>query len=202
MNDLCKQRTNSLKVSVVKGSWDRMEFEAEAVMRAIGPEFGKEGPKVKAAIEGADAAELKKGILEDGFYETDGFRITEKHVVFNEKLPENVFSAEMQGGVVCVDVTLTNEIEAEGFSREIIRRIQEMRRQLDLKVEEYITAGVAIDDDRIAMLVSGGWKDGIMNEVRAKEMVFEEGTLSGDFDLVQDWDVEGIKIKIGISGNN
>ena len=77
-----------------------------------------------------------------------------------------------------------------------------MRRQLDLKVEGYITAAVAIDDSRIAMLVSGNWKDEIMNEVRAKEMVFEEGVLSGDFDLVQDWVVEDIGIKIGISGNN
>ena len=168
LNELCKQRANSVKVTVVSGSWDRMEFEAEAVMRAIGPEFGKEGPKVKAAIEGADAAALKKGILEDGFYEADGYRITEKHVVFNEKLPENVFSAQMSGATVCVDTTLTDDLEAEGFAREIIRRIQEMRRQLDLKVEEYITAAVTINDSRIAGLVSGSWKDEIMNEVRAR----------------------------------
>lgn len=202
MNELCRQRANSRQVSVVKGSWDRMEFEAEAVMRAIGPEFGKEGPKVKAAIEGADAVGLKKGIHEDGFYEVDGYRITEKHVVFNEKLPENVFSAQMPDGVVCVDITLNDDLEAEGFSREIIRRIQEMRRQLDLKVEEYITAAVTIDDNRIAVLVSGNWKDEIMNEVRAKEMLIQDKTFSGDFDLVQDWVVEEIGIKIGISGNN
>ena len=202
LNELCRQRANSVKVSVVMGSWDRMEFEAEAVMRAIGPEFGKEGPKVKAAIESADPVALKKGIAEDGFFEADGFRITEKHVTFNEKLPENVFSAKMGGSTVCVDVTLTDELEAEGFSREVIRRIQEMRRQLDLKVEEYITAAVAIGDERIAGLVSGSWKEEIMNEVRAKEMSVGGGDLSGEYGLVQDWVVEGIEIKIGISGNN
>ncbi|MBN1431843.1 MAG: isoleucine--tRNA ligase [Methanomicrobiaceae archaeon] len=202
LNELCKQRANSVTVTIVSGSWDRMEFEAEAVMRAIGPEFGKEGPKVKAVIESADAADLKKGILEDGFYEADGYRITEKHVVFNEKLPENVFSAQMPGATVCVDTTLNNDLEAEGFAREIIRRIQEMRRQLDLKVEEYITAAVAINDSRIAGLVSGSWKDEIMNEVRAKDMTVGDENFQGDFGLVQDWVVEGAEIKIGITGNN
>ena len=202
MNELCRQRANSVKVSVVRGSWDRMEFEAEAVMRAIGPEFGKEGPKVKAAIEGADPVALRKGIFEDGLFETGGFKITGDHVTFNEKLPENVFSAQMEGAIVCVDITLTDELEAEGFSREIIRRIQEMRRQLDLKVEEYITAAVVIGDKRISGLVSGEWKEEIMNEVRAKEMSVGDLELSGEYGLVQDWVVEDIEIKIGISGKN
>ena len=169
-------------------------------MRAIGPEFGKEGPKVKAAIENADAAELKKAIFEDGFYETEGYKITEKHVTFNEKLPENVFSAEMPGAVVCVDTTLNSDIEAEGFSREIIRRITEMRRQLDLKVEGYINAGVAIMDSRIAGLISEDWRKEIMNEVRAEDISISEEKFSDGFDLVQDWTVEGIEITIGISG--
>ena len=202
LNELCRQRANSVKVSVVRGSWDRMEFEAEAVMRAIGPEFGKEGPKVKAAIEGADPVALRKGIFEDGIFETGGFKITGDHVTFNEKLPENVFSAQMEGAIVCVDITLTDELEAEGFSREIIRRIQEMRRQLDLKVEEYITAAVVIGDKRISGLVSGEWKEEIMNEVRAKEMSVGDLELTGEYGLVQDWVVEDIEIKIGISGKN
>lgn len=202
MNELCRQRANSLKVSVVTGSWDRMEFEAEAVMRAIGPEFGKEGPKVKAAIEGADPVALRAAITGDGFFEADGFRITEEHVVFNEKLPENVFAAQMDGATVCVDTTLNDDLEAEGFAREIIRRIQEMRRQLDLRVEEYIKAKVAIKDSRIAALVSGRWKDGIMNEVRATEMDIGDEEFSGDYALVQDWVVEGADMKIGISGKN
>lgn len=203
LNELCKQRSNSRAVSVVRGSWDRMEFEAEAVMRAIGPDFGKEGPGVKMAIENADPSELRKGIAEDGFFETDGFKVTEKHVAFNEKLPENVFSAGMEGALVCVDITLTDDLEAEGFSREIIRRIQEMRRQLDLKVEEHISAAVSIGDSRIAGLLSEEWKDEIMNEVRAEEMpVYGDEEISGEYSLVQEWVVEGINIKIGISGKN
>ena len=199
LNELCRQRANARRVTVVKGAWDRMGVKAEPVMRAVGPEFGKEGPKVKAAIEGADAAMLKREIESDGSVEISGYTLTAKHVAFDEELPENVFSAKMDGGTVCVDVTLDDDLTAEGYSREVIRRIQEMRKQLDLQVDDSINAAVQIEDEKILSLVSG-WKEMIMSEVRAKSL---EISAMGDIDaaLVQEWDVEGIKMNIGISGS-
>jgi isoleucyl-tRNA synthetase len=108
----------------------------------------------------------------------------------------------MAGGAVYVDVTLTPDLEAEGYSREVIRRIQEMRRLHDLNVEDHITAGVAIDDERVASFLKGDWCQTIMDEVRAGTCMIAPGSsfsTPGAWELEREWDVEGIRVLIGIS---
>ena len=76
-----------------------------------------------------------------------------------------------------------------------------MRRQLDLAVEDFILADVAIADERICGLVSTGWKAGIADEVRARSSPSGGMAKAGRrcIQLAKDWDVEGIAMTIGIS---
>jgi len=195
MQDLCKNRANSRKVTVVRGTWDRMAWSAEANMRAIGPEFGREGPKIKAAIESTDVTVLKTAIEAEGKATVGDYEITASHVNFHEALPEGVFSAAMSDATVCVDVTLDEEIMAEGYAREVIRRIQEMRRQLDLNVEDYIIVGITVGDEKTAGFLLP-WTDNIAKEVRASELIW---TVPESAALSQEWKVEGVPMTIAIS---
>ncbi|MDN7012483.1 isoleucine--tRNA ligase [Methanoculleus sp. FWC-SCC3] len=202
LNDLALSRANTRTVRVVTGTWDRILWKAEPVMRAIGPEFGKEGPKVKALIENADGTALKAAIERDGKAQLDGYEITERHVTFAEALPEGVFAAPMKDATVYVDVTLTPALEAEGYAREVIRRVQEMRRQLDLNVDDFIVAAVGVADERVASLIATEeWQKEIAGEVRAATLTVRRSSerSAGPFALEKDWDVEGVQMRIGIS---
>jgi len=203
LNNLARTRANARTVRVVTGTWERILWQAAPVMRAIGPEFGREGPKVKALIEGADGTALKAAIEGEGKAELDGYEITARHVTFTEALPAGVFAAPMKDATVYVDVTLTPALEAEGYAREVIRRIQEMRRQLDLNVDDYIVAGVHVADGRIVALIGEEeWKDEIAGEVRAAALTIRhaDGERAAEpFALEKDWDVEGVQMQIGIS---
>jgi isoleucyl-tRNA synthetase len=202
LNDLALNRANTRTVRVVTGAWNRILWQAEPVMRAIGPEFGKEGPKVKALIESADGTALKAAIERDGKAQIDDYEITARHVTFAEALPEGVFAAPMKDATVYVDVTLTPALEAEGYAREVIRRIQEMRRQLDLNVDDFIVAAVDVADERVASLIAEEeWQKEIAGEVRAAALtVRRNGEKPAEpFALEKDWDVEGVQMRIGIS---
>jgi isoleucyl-tRNA synthetase len=95
-----------------------------------------------------------------------------------------------------VDITLNPELEAEGYAREIIRRIQDMRKELDLRVEDQIRAMVDIESKPILDLAILK-KEHIAGEVRAKDFQLGLGLkLTGR--LVKDWDIEGICVRIGI----
>ncbi|RXE57096.1 isoleucyl-tRNA synthetase [Methanoculleus taiwanensis] len=203
LNPLAKARANSRSVTVVEGAWDKLNWQAEPVMRAIGPEFGKEGPVVKALIEQADGSALKAAIEKDGSAELGGYLITARHVTFTEAMPEGIFAAPMKDATVYVDVTLTPALEAEGYAREVVRRLQEMRRQLDLNVDDCIVADVTVDDPRIAGLIRSEWTTGISTEVRAEELVIHapgDGTgPERQWGLSRDWDVEGVPMRMEIS---
>ena len=97
-------------------------------------------------------------------------------------------------GEFWVDPEVTPEIEAEGWSRDLIRRIQQMRKDMKLDVEEYIVCDVKADEHLTALFAS--WKDGICREVRAKELNFTDSP-SGD--KVVDWDISGSGITVGVS---
>ncbi|VVB64273.1 Isoleucine--tRNA ligase [uncultured archaeon] len=96
-----------------------------------------------------------------------------------------------------MDVTLTPELKAEGYAREIIRRIQDMRKEMDLRVEDQIRAVVNVDSSKILDLVLGQ-KDYIANEVRASELEMGQN-LDMVGEIVKDWEVEELKLRVGIS---
>jgi len=207
LNEVCMDRANARKVSVVMGRWDRVGWHAEPVMKALGKGFGKDSFMVKGLIEAADG-NLLKAEIDAGRTVKIGsgdavFEIGADNVTFAEKLPADVFSAPMTDATVYVDVALTQDLEAEGYAREVIRRIQDMRKQLDLAVEDFIVADAAVADERICSLVRDNWKTGIMEEVRARELTMHNAgtaTPAADkFQLVKDWDVEGIAMTIAIA---
>ncbi|HUH78769.1 MAG TPA: isoleucine--tRNA ligase [Methanoregula sp.] len=206
LNAVCRDRANARKVSVVMGRWERIGWHAGPVMKALGKGFGKNSFKVKALIEAADGNAIKAVIDGGQNYTLTGdnasFELGPEHVTFTEKLPADVFSAPMTDATVYVDVALTPGLEAEGYAREVIRRIQETRRQLDLAVEDFIAADVKVADGRVCSLVRDAWRAGIAEEVRAKELSIRtaaEPAPATAFASVKDWDVEGVAMTISIA---
>ena len=200
---LWKARANTWDVRAVTGIWDRILWTAEPQMKKIGPEFGKEGILVKRAIEEADGTALRTNIERTGIATISvggrDIEITSEHVSFTEKLPENVYSARMPDATVYIDVTLTDDLEAEGYAREVIRRIQEMRKQMDLSVDDQIQATVFIGDDRVLNLLNGSG-DWIAGEIRASSLILQ-GEKREDvesFLLSADWEIEGVQVWIGL----
>jgi isoleucyl-tRNA synthetase len=174
------------------------------VMKEIGPVFGKESSRVKALLEQTDGDWLKKTLEQEGqvVIGEKRYEITPVQVTFLETIPEHYFAAQMKDAVVYVDCGLTPELEAEGYAREIIRRLQDMRRQLDLRVEDFIAAEVTIPDERIYTLLEKRWVDLIGREVRAPNLHLhpsEEVALTRTWDLQNEWDIEGLTVRTAVS---
>ena len=203
-NPVCRSRANAREVVVVRGAWDRIGWRAEPVMKALGPLFGREAPAVKALVEAADGTALRAALDRDGKVVLGEYTLDAAQLVFHESLPDGVFSAPMENATVYVDVALDDDLEGEGYAREVTRRIQEMRRQLDLAVEDFIEAEVVVRDARVAELILRGWHERIGEEVRAVRLsIADEGEIAHVEDevqtLVADWDLDGLAIQIRIT---
>jgi len=214
LNAVCMDRANARKVSVIMERWDRIGWQAEPVMKALGKAFGKNSFKVKGLIESADGNHLKAEIGAGRTVKLSAngevFEIGAEHMTFTEKLPSEVFSAPMQDATVYVDVRLDDDLEREGYEREVIRRIQEMRKQLDLVVSEFISVEVLVNNPKVFDLLSKNSQSTIAGEVLAvvphKGVLFsflKQGETLRKHDSVRDWEIEGatetISVTIGIS---
>jgi isoleucyl-tRNA synthetase len=192
--DLLADRTNARSVEVVE-SFDELVAHADPEMGEIGPAFGADAQAVMGAVEGRRLADLRDG---DGLSVTvDGERydLTDEMVAVREEPPEAVSAAGFDGGTVYVDTTLTEDLESEGYARDVVRRVQEMRKRLDLDVEERIDVALDVDDDRVAGFVDDH-RDHVATETRTREWV---GRDDREFDLVEEWTVEDATVTIAVA---
>ncbi len=198
LESVLKEQSNAKDVVLlnVNEAWDELGVEAVPNHSALGPAFKKDVGKVVAELKKADARELKKEISEKGSFKLRSGVITQEMVSFKETIPQAIAHSDFSAGDVYVDTELTGEIESEGYAKEVIRRIQDMRKELDLAVEEEINVVAEIKDARVSKLVLE-LKDFIAGEVRAKSLSIGEVEVTGD--LVKDWDVEDVKIRIGVA---
>jgi isoleucyl-tRNA synthetase len=197
--DLVADRLNARAVEVLgpDEEWGELRYSAAADMSELGPAFGDDAGRVMEALNDARVAEPTLDALEAAVSEALGedVELTEAMVEFRRETPPEVagadFTAGDGGGVVYVDTALTEDIESEGYAREVVRRVQEMRKDLDLDIEAEIRLDLDIEDDRVAELVARH-ADYLEEEVRA-----------GDRGTVEDghrktWDVEGVEVEIAI----
>ena len=193
-------RLNARAVEVVgpDETWGELHYSAEADMSELGPAFGDDAGRVMQAFNEARIDERSIDALEGTVEATLGetVELTDEMVTFRRETPDGVtgteFAALDGGGVVYVDTTLTEDIESEGYAREVIRRVQEMRKDLDLDIEARIAVDLDIDDDRVDDLV------------RAHEDLIREEVRADEFRDVEDghrktWAVEDVEMEIAIA---
>jgi len=198
-SEIVADRLNARTVEIVGAGeeWGELRYSAEADMSELGPAFGDDAGRVMNAMNEASIEEPSLDTLEGTFSDALGedVDLTEEMVTFRRETPDGVTGTEFTAldgtGVVYVDTTLTEDIESEGYAREVIRRVQEMRKDLELDIEARIVLDLAIDDERVDDLVREH-ENLITEEVRADEL--------GD---VEDghrktWEVEGIEMEIAI----
>ncbi|MCU4801887.1 isoleucine--tRNA ligase [Halobacteria archaeon HArc-gm2] len=198
--DLVADRLNARSVEVLgpDESWGELAYSAKADMSVLGPAFGDDAGRVMQALNDArvDGPDLEA--LESAVNETldDEVEITDEMVTFRRQTPDAVSGTEFEAldgsGVVYVDTTLTEDIESEGYAREVVRRVQEMRKDMELDIEERITLDLSVADDRVDGLVREH-EDLIKEEVRADEI---DGVEDGHR---KTWDVEGVEMTIAIA---
>jgi isoleucyl-tRNA synthetase len=206
LKSVLMDQTNSKDIVLtgIGESWDELGFEANPDPGAIGPVFKGDAGKVIGALKKANAVQLKKTLALEGQFELEipGGTVTIKPEMVNfiETLPEMVASAQSTAGIIYVDATLNREIESEGFTREVIRRVQDMRKELNLAVDDSIRSHIQINDERVLDLVLDR-EQFIAKETRANVQVIGlDVDTSGS--LEKDWDVEGISMSIGITKAN
>ena len=192
LESLILDRVNARELSVTE-TFDELVETAEPRMAEIGPAFGADAQTVMEAVEGVTRETVEAGIDVDG----ETVELDDSMVEYVAEPPEHVSGAEFDGGTVYVDTSLTPEIESEGYARDVIRRTQEMRKELDLDVEARIRVGVAVDDDRVAAFVDEH-ADLIAGEVRADAWLDEPTDVDEGAGLLEAWDVEDVAVTIGI----
>jgi isoleucyl-tRNA synthetase len=187
---------------------------AEFTQLSIKPNYKVLGPRYKnmmkdlvAQLQKEDAVKLRDD-LEKGkaTIQVKGKKVelVEGDVDFEETLPEHLSFADSKIGKVYVDVTRTKELEAEGLVRDVTRRLQVMRKEMDLKVEQSIDIAIHFSDEESVELAKM-FEDHLKNETRSKSLKLvgpEEEPAWKKYSYIKEWEIDDLKLKVGMTGRS
>ncbi|HSV86481.1 MAG TPA: DUF5915 domain-containing protein, partial [Levilinea sp.] len=140
--------------------------------KVLGPKFGAQLPKVRAALASSDPSVVAERVLAGlpVMLDVGGRRIElapEEILVHTEPVAGLAVASE-HGITVAIDANLTEELQSEGLAREVVRRIQAMRKE----------AGFNIDDRIHTYYQLGDKKDWFIGNLRGERQ--EWGLLAGE----------------------
>ncbi len=137
---LIAQELNVRAVVVERHETDLVHLSARADFKVLGPRFGSRTKEIAAAIEGL-SHEALDDLLDGNDIEVAGERIAPEDVVVAREPREGVVVAAEGAVSVALDTELSDELVLEGVAREVINRIQALRREADFAVSDRIVVG-------------------------------------------------------------
>ncbi|MBO0947744.1 isoleucine--tRNA ligase [Fibrella forsythiae] len=161
--------------------------------KALGPKFGKQMKDVAAAITGMNGDQLAD-LERTQQIELAGFTITLADVeILTEDIPGWVVAAD--GPLtVALDVNVTDELRREGIARDVVNRIQNLRKDQQFEVTDKIRIELERNNDLLTAAVEAN-KAYIQQEVQAVQLDLVTGLNGSAVDIEMDEFVLKVKIE-------
>lgn len=165
--------------------------------KKLGPVFGKQMKQVAAAVQAMDQAGIleleRNGAIDLTLADGSTARVTADTVdIFSEDIPGWLVANE--GTVtVALDITVTDALRREGMARELVNRIQNIRKNRDYKITDHIVIALEPVAEVADALASFG--DYIASQVLADAITTDASLPANDDTL----DIDGLKVNISIN---
>ena len=194
--------TEELNIKEVEFTDDVRAFTSYSFkpqLRTVGPKYGKFLGKIKEALASLDgnSAMDKINAGEPLTFDFDGNEVVlEKEDLLIDMAQVEGYVSEADGDVtVVLDTNLSDELLEEGFVREVISKIQTMRKEAGFEVMDKIVVNVA-NNDKVKDVVERNI-DEIKSEVLADNVEFD--TIKG---YEKEWNINGEKVTLSVEKNS
>lgn len=198
IQDILKSEINVKEVQLLGDASAILVKEIKPNFKVLGPRFGAAMKAVVQHINNLGEADIKKlendGVLPCIIDEKE-ITLSSDDVIISSKDIEGWQVANSNGKTVALDITLSDQLIAEGNARELVNRIQNLRKEHNFKVTDTITVNMTATAPIQAALVQ--FKEYIMSETLAERI----GTLE-DTSGAQEIEINDQKLFITINKMN
>ena len=169
---LIAEELNVHAVVFVGEGQEHVRYLVRPNYRRLGPRLGKKMPAAKKAFQSVDAAELRRQLLDTGSasIEIDGepLALESEDVEVHVEAAEHYAAAGDQTTVVVLQCELTDELRDEGLYRELLHRVQNLRKELDVEYTERIQLWIS-GSERVRGVLEAS-RDHFMSEALCKSL--------------------------------
>ncbi len=194
---LVQDELNVKQVAFVEDAGQLVTYRILPVSKVLGPRFGKQFPAVRAALGAMDGAaavrQLRAQLPLRLEVEGQEIELAPDEVLVREEAREGLAVASERGVTVAVDTVLPPELVSEGLAREVVRRVQNLRKEADLNLDDRIVTTYEADEE-LAQAIEA-WRDFIAAETLSAEL--RAGPPEENATVGQDR-VDGHTVRLGV----
>ncbi|RHV15307.1 isoleucine--tRNA ligase [Clostridium sp. OM05-6BH] len=193
--DIIKDELNVKEAEITEDVSALTTYSFKPQLKTLGRRFGKNINAVREILAGLDGqaamAELKeKGTLTIQVEGVDE-ALAEEDLLIEAAQMEGYVSDSDHGVTVVLDTNLTPELLEEGFVREVISKVQTMRKDAGFEVMDHIQLYVK-DNDKVKDIVQKN-EESLCSDVLADGVTYDE--VSG---FTKEWSINGEKVTLGV----
>ena len=194
--DIIADELNVKEVKFAKDVESFISYSFKPQLRTVGPKYGKLLNGIRTALTELNGTEAMKELKETGLLTLDingnKVELTEEDLLIETAQTEGYVTETDGDTSVVLDTNLTPELIEEGFVREIISKIQTMRKEAGFEVMDKIH--VYAKDNQCIMDIMENHRDEIMSEVLAEEITLNEAD-----GYVKEWNINKENVVLGVT---
>ncbi len=191
---IVKEELNIKEILFTDQVGEYLSWSFKPQLKTCGPKFGKQLGEIRTALAELDGCAAKKELDSDGSIAlslpSGRVVLEQEDLIIQNEQKEGFFAVSEGDLTVVLDTTLTEELITEGFVRELVSKIQTMRKDADFLVTDRIEIGIDGNEKLVALA-----------EANQEEICADTLALSITRTLAEnakEWDINGEKVSLSV----
>ena len=163
------EELNVKEVEFIARDADIISYDIKPKLPEMGKRYGRLVPAIKKILSEVDGAKIASMVENGDSFELEvegqSIRFAPEDVIIQTASAEGYTSAEEGDYLVALETTITPELAEEGIARELVRSVQDARKQADLQISDRIA--LYIDGSEAVMAARDAYQDTIATETLA-----------------------------------
>ncbi|MBQ3052082.1 MAG: isoleucine--tRNA ligase [Clostridia bacterium] len=193
--DIIKEELNIKKVSFTSQVDNFVTYSFKPQLKTLGPKYGKNLGEIRTALAELDGSVAKAQLDAEGTLKLNisigEIELSLEDLLIEAQQKEGFYTVSDRGVTVAIDTTLTQELIVEGFVRELVSKLQTMRKEADFNVTDHISV-VLNGSEKVNKIAVEKAAD-ISSDTLADTLCVGEPV-----GFVKEWDINGEMVTIGI----
>lgn len=191
--NLVLEELNAKVLDLIEDETTVVTYDVKPNLPVLGKKYGAEVAAIRQGLAALPPAEVAEAVRRGRNVAVAGKELEPEDILLQAQDTAGYAAAAEAGYTVAVTTEITPELADEGLARELVRRIQDMRREAGFELADRITTWVAGDADVQRVLTSHG--DYVRAETLTTDLVAGEPPADAH---VASHDLEGTKVTIGV----
>lgn len=193
--DIIRDELNIKNVCFTDKVDDFVTYRFKPQLKTVGPKFGRQLNEIRTALSELDGAKAKKELDANGkivlSLPSGEVTLETEDLLIDTKQKEGFYTVSDRGITVAIDTVLTKELIEEGFVRELISKIQTMRKEAGFNVTDHIKITLS-GSEKVTEIALSKQKE------IAGDTLADAVAAADPKGYTKNWDINGENVTIGV----